>query len=470
MLSKIFVGGFLTIMALVALFVFSLRSCLSKYDERSVKSKPLVFTQNNKTVVFAIVQHDKTTSYRRRGNMVSKSVSSTYFIQTNDGANGNKIAEHKVKKHSDMKSYWVEILGACHNTAWLYIDELLAYNPFTLEKIADKKSIEEKNPFLKDKLPKERRYYKIIDNTILITALDGVTYELSPTTLQASVVGNKESTVEKQRKVLNKELAIIRQENNAAYSRFRENNKQYALGKLALQAYKDSSQVFDNQKKYFASKEDSINTLLKELSNVLTKEDVFVKNRKESINNHPFFNSIKINSDTINNKWFGLFTEVDIEKQTGTFYYNTATAETSNNKFYTAKLIASSNNNWVVAEDKVLNDTHSYLQGGFLLNTEDGMPLHLNQPDGYLIASKNQLGNDGIILLSRIDNNGKQHWQINTGLKEFLAWTKVKNLLYVFGADNKELTSDQINVLHIIDLASGSITTHDYFKDNNRVK
>jgi hypothetical protein len=470
MLSKIFVGGFLAIMALVVLFVFSLRSCLSKYDERSVKSKPLVFSQNEKTMIFTIVQHDKTTSYRQRGNMVSKSISSTYFLQTNDGVNGNKIAELKIKKHSEMKSYWVEVLGACHNTAWLYIDELLAYNPFSLEKIADQKSIEEKNPFLKDKLPKERRYYKLVDNTILITALDGITYELSPITLQASVVSSNESAIEKQKKAMHKELTIVRQQNNAAYSRFRENNRQYALGKLALQVYKDSSNVFDNQKKYLASKEDSINTALKNLNNAIAKEDVFVKSRKESINNHPFFNSIKINSDTINGKWFGLFNEVDIEKQTGTFYYNTATTETSQNKFYTSKLIASSNNNWLVGEDKELYNTHSYLQGGFLLNTEDGMPIHLSQPDGYLIASKNQIGSDGVILLSRIDHNGKQHWQINTGLKEFLAWTKVKNLFYVFGADNKELTGAQINVLHIIDLSSGSSITHDYFVDSNRAK
>ena len=87
-----------------------------------------------------------------------------------------------------------------------------------------------------------------------------------------------------------------------------------------------------------------------------------------------------------------------------------------------------------------------------------------------LIVSKDQVGNEGRIVISRTDTNGKQHWAVNTGLHDFSWWILLNSRLYVFGKDNDNLNSDEINILHVIDINKGGVVTHDYFKNKNRSK
>jgi hypothetical protein len=165
MTKRITITIVLAIALLVFGFIFLLRSCLSQFDERAAiggsssgsASQFLVFEKDGKGVIFSLVQFEKTISYSRNGGMTNKQVSTTYYAQSNDLATAAKLVSQKIKNHREVKNYPIEIMGAAGNQAWVFVGELLAYDPFTLNKTADAAMVEAKNPALKGKLINERR-------------------------------------------------------------------------------------------------------------------------------------------------------------------------------------------------------------------------------------------------------------------------------------------------------------------------
>ncbi len=149
--------GIILAAALIVIgFVYLLKGCLAKYDERFAKPPVLLFEKDGKSVVFAITEFQKTVSYSRKGGMVRKSVNTTYYIQTNDAATAEILAEKKVKKQREIKNHPVEIMGASGDNAWLFMNEPMAFDAFTLELKADKEVLEKKNPSLSGKFPPPR--------------------------------------------------------------------------------------------------------------------------------------------------------------------------------------------------------------------------------------------------------------------------------------------------------------------------
>ena len=190
MLRKLSVRILLITAICVTGFIFLLRGCLSKYDERSALTPALYFEKNNKAVVFSIVKYGQAVSYRSDGGSTYKQLNTNYFIQCNDAETGELIANKKIKHNGDVKFHPVTVMGSGSGKAWVFIGELSAYDPFTLEKIADKAIIEAKNPTLKGKMPDEQRYYKYntATNEILITASDGTKYVFSTVNMLATAI------------------------------------------------------------------------------------------------------------------------------------------------------------------------------------------------------------------------------------------------------------------------------------------
>ncbi|MEQ1677232.1 MAG: PA2928 family protein [Chitinophagaceae bacterium] len=178
----------LGIAVLVLGFIFLLKGCLAKYDERFIKVPALYFEKNGKAVVFSIVEFQKTTSYSRKGNMTQKSVSTSYYVQTNDGATTAFIANKKIKGHRQVKNFPIEMLGASGITAWLFMGEPMAFDAFTLEKKADIAILETANGQLQGKFPAERQFYHFnrADNNVYFTATDGSKWKLDTRTLKAT--------------------------------------------------------------------------------------------------------------------------------------------------------------------------------------------------------------------------------------------------------------------------------------------
>ena len=467
---------------IVALFVvgifFLLRSCLSSHDERasiggnssSSGSQFLLFEKEGKGVIFSLVKFDKAISYSKKGGSIRKSVTSTYYAQANDLTTAAKTATQKIKGHGQVKSYPVEIIGASGNKAWIFAGELMAYDPFTLMKEADATILEEKNPVLKGKLINERRYYNFDNNTqlISITAADGGRYSLNTTTLIATAMDDEDiitdNTAGARIKELDQLTMQIKEQRNAVHERLKESNRLYREKQISLNQYKDSSSLLKVETDRLGKLFDSLGLLAREARTAQRTEEA--NNRKTNARRAGHgFGGMRVNCDTMDGQWYGLFSNEEITKVSQQFDYRTVNDDAARNKLFTAA-ITQKNNNWIIGDEKKKTGNAVYLQGGFLLNRETGLPVHL--PAGFLIVHKDIIGNDGKVQLTSINTNGEQAWTIPTGLKEFYDWQLRGHQLVITGTDNKDLGAGRINLLLVINLQNGAIAAYDFFEDKVR--
>lgn len=470
-------GGAVVIIALIAGFIFLMRGCLSKYDERQALTPALYFEKDGKAIVFTIIQYGKATSYSSGPKGTYKSMSTNYFIQANDAASGELISNKKIKHHSDIKFHPVTVMGAGNGKAWVFIGELLAYDPFTLEKIADREIIEKNNPQLKGKMPEEERYYEFDRNTnaILITATDGMKYLLSTADLKATAIdedGISKNPVEAKMKALKKKEDSLELQYRAGYDRYRGFNRLYSDRKISYAAYEDSTKNFSRLQDSISKRKSDIRDEINDLDN-LQDAAREMESKIESLagSSSKSYSNICTAVDTFNGKWFGLLSTADLEKPDDRFRYRSVYTETARNKFYTASITvkdpAKRSSELMVAAPEKLNEA-VYLQGGFLLDKRTALPIHLKNEEGFIVCYKEKVGNTGNIMLSRIDLEGNTRWVFNCELTEFEDWIYTGNRLIILGRDNKEISSGTANLLLIIDLQSGKAVKHDYFTNKMR--
>lgn len=467
------------IIALVVVgFFFLLRSCLSKYDERAAigggsstsASQFLVFEKEGKGIIFSLVKYEKVVSYSQNGGMINKTVYNTFYAQINDLATAAKISSQKIKSHTQIKAYPVEIIGATDNKAWLFVGELMAYDPFTLTKTADVEILEVKNPVLKGKLINERRYYDFDEETkqITITTADGVKYKLDATSLIATAINEDElntDAAETRIKELEKIARQVREQKQTAYNRFRENNRLFSEKHLSPKQYSDSSKMLEKETSLLGKRLDSLEKLTRDTRDIINQENDLTRTKKNIRRSGGSYSSMKVNCDTMGGSWYGLYTNEGIKKINERFNYESGNDETARNKLFTATLTVK-DKYWIVAEEKRKSGDGFYLQGGFLLNKESGIPFHLS--DGFLLVHKDIIGQEGKIQLTRIRNNGETMWTINTGLKEFFEWQLHGEKLVITGTDNKKLGSGEVNLLLVIEITNGQVVVYDFFEDKMR--
>lgn len=464
------------IIAIIAGFIFLLRGCLSGYDERSALTPALYFEKDGKQVVFSIVEYGKATSYKSGPGGTFKSMSVNYFIQVNDVKTAELITNKKIKHSSDIKFRPVKILGAGNNMAWVFIGELLAYDPFTLEKIADREIIVTKNPQLKGKMPDEERYYEYdrISNSILITATDGLKYLLSTADLKATGIDNDDistTTLVAKIKALKKQEEALDQQYRAGYDRYRAYNQLYSEKKISYAAYLDSGKNFNRLQDSISKWKNNIRNEMSDLDD-LKDADRDIKSKIGNLmGSSKSYSNICTAVDTFNAKWYGLLSAEDLEKPDSRFRYRNVYTETARNKFYHAAVTVKDSTRKAielqVAGPEKLHDA-VYLQGGFLLNKTTALPVHLKNDDGFIVCYKEKVGYSSNIILSRVDLKGNNKWTINTMLPEFKDWIYTGTQLVIQGNDNKEISSSNANLLIIIDLLTGKAVKHDYFTDKMR--
>lgn len=476
MLKKGLFGGAIVLVGLIAGFIFLLRGCLSGYDERSAITPVLYFEKDGKAVVFTIIQYGKATSYSSGPRGTFKSMSTNYYIQCNDATTAELITNKKIKHHSDIKFYPIKMIGGSNNKAWVFIGEILAYDPFTLEKVADKEIIADKNPQLKGKMPDEERYYTYdnISNTILITATDGMKYSLSTASLLATAIDDdliSKSPAEARIKQLKKQEDSLEQQYRAGYDRYRAFNKLYSDKKISYAAYDDSTRFFRQQQDSVSKWKSFISAAIRDLDDLQDANREIQNKIEDLMRGSKNYSSICTKVDTVNGKWYGLLSAADLEKPETRFRYEPVYAETARNRLYTAattvKDPAKKAIELVIGKPEKLEDA-VYLQGGFLLNKSTALPVHLANNAGFIVCYKEKVGNAGSIMLSAVDFAGKSKWSVNTMLTEFEDWIFTGSRLVILGRDNKEISSGNANLLISIDLQNGKAVKHDYFTQKMR--
>lgn len=161
---------------------------LAGMDQRH-KVGPVVVTKDGSLIT--VVENEKTTSYSRRGNFTTRSVSSTYSLQSNRVNDGNRITEAELGSGRGMIRHSPQLLGYTPPLIWVLTDRLKGFDAATLKEVASEKTLSEKNPTLAGKFVHDSAYGKFyrVDPSgkhLLLTTNDGYNYTIDPKTLIAT--------------------------------------------------------------------------------------------------------------------------------------------------------------------------------------------------------------------------------------------------------------------------------------------
>lgn len=465
-------SAILFIALLVMGFIYLLRGCLSKYDERSALPRVLYFKKDTQSVVFSIVKFEKATSYSQKGGFISKSVSTNYFIQTNNATTGAKINQEKVKHHRDIKTFPVEIMGASDGIAWIFMGEPMAFDPFTLEKLADMKILEQKNPPLKGKFPSERRYYRfdMTDHHLYITANDGSGWVMDTKTMIATAHESEpgETTLSREVKKLEKLLKENQVLQDSLFEqKMRRPSRLLAAKEIDVSTYRRMMEGFNAERTLLYKMRDSLQDL-KSKTEKLERAGSDIQKKIESLNERTstHFSQLKVNADTMNGQWFGLYNKKEMEDLYDRFQYQSVYNETARRQLYSSAYEWSKFGDAIIRKDNAAlqNPASYFLDGGFLLSKETGRPIQIS-PGVFLVIYKDQVGNEGKMQVACVKKDGSVNWTADSGLKSWQDYIYTGQQLLIIGTDNKELSGDNCNVLLCVDLRTGRSVRYDYFTD-----
>lgn len=471
--KKILFGGVTVAIAIGLGIFFLIRGCLSKFDEKYAITPSLLIKKDGKNIVFSITKYEKTTSYSRNGGMVRKTVNTSFYIQTNDGNTAELIKEKKVKNSRAVKNYPVEVLGSNNGQAWIFLNEPMAFDVMTLEKTADIEMMEEKNPVLKGRFPNERQYYSFSSNGahLYVTAKDGSKWEIDTKTLLASPskATHAESQFERSIEAIE---TLLKKNGEAADSNYHQHKAlaidQLREKKITNTQYEEISRRYYQVRERLDKERDSLWKLQRHFEeNKRAFEDW--ERRLESLNRTNIsYNQILINQDTVNSHWIGVYAAEEFEKLNPRISISSLNDETASRSLYFGNYQITNNNNAEIDKTSVQKIAGSFLDGGLLLDKTTAKPINIETKNAFVIVFKNQIGREGTIMLTVAGPQIKSSWTLNTGLTEWADWKYIGNMLYVWGTDNKNLSSGEVNLLHCINLENGSMKTYDFFKKSTR--
>ncbi|HEX2608075.1 MAG TPA: PA2928 family protein [Flavisolibacter sp.] len=471
-MKKVLFGGVLSTAVFIFLFMFLLKGCLSQYDERCAVPPLLYFEKNGQQMVFSVVRYEETDSYSSGGGITQKSVTNHYYLQTNKIPESGKNSSKEVFGPKGNKRARVEVLGGTARQAWVFAGELRAYDPFTLNLIADAQILEQKFPQLKGKLPSEKQFYQFdpASRNIRFTATDGSVWQLKTEDLSLELMedGELPTALEQQMQVVRDRQEQVGKEQTSAmqvYMQLVRNNKSLKRGELDKGA-----KFYYDQRKLIDWQQDSLRTALAALQ-VQLQHQRDVRNKLQTIQRYsPDYTGLFINQDTAGGEWFGLYAPQELKDLTETIQLQSAYSRNARRQLYNSGYHAESpyNTVWEKNTAVTLSGNHIFLDGGFLLDAQSGQIIRLKNPDGYLLVYKDKIGTEGTVIVCRIDRKGMVSWQKETHLKNWNQWLVTPTQLVVLGMDNEELSSGDANVLLSIDLASGNSSVYDFFKDQIR--
>lgn len=432
-------------------FFFLMRGCLSRWDSYGVVGWPGI--SEDETSMVIVKSYNQTTSYSRNGGFVRKSYSTTYYLEKIDLLTGKVVKKTKLMSQRKLKNGPLDCYGGYKNKLWVFASTLRAYDMNTLEQAVKLEDIENKNPELKGKLPIEKTYYNAHLNLgyITITALDGDKYNIMLDDLHAEPVEDTKATFEE----FNTD---IKNQKNAIQAKF-DSLDQAARGK-------DYYKMYELQYKYrqqlYASR-DSLNAVEE------NAKEVFDYNREvlEDIEEFDSFFSGDIRKwctsrDTMGGYGFLLLKD----KPTGDYFdlrnFNYMGSESDKAAIYKMKLEMNSKAHSSYDRIKVVSTEtfkDRYLQGGIMVNYKTAKAYQTTDPSGYIIFSRNIIGKDGKLLVSRIDTNGKQLWQTNTLMDfelVFAVATKVHLIVLGYNDLDNKPAFGGADGLRIIELKTGN--------------
>jgi hypothetical protein len=449
--------GMVVIGGIVLGFIFLMRSCLSKFDTFGTVGWPGV-TDDQKSLVI-VKSYSKTNSYSSKNGMTHTSYSTTYYLERIDMATGKVEKKTKLMSHGKIKKGTLECYGGYKNRLWIFANFLRAYDMNTLEQTVKVEDIEAKNPQLKGKMPVESQYYDAHLNLgyITITALDGDKYRVMLDDLHAELIDPEEDSFEKFSKDFEKQKMVIQAridsvEDANRNTNYKDYDKVYAQRDIFYKMNDSLRAMEENAREIFQAKRN----LLRELEEFDTWSSTDIDDwiiMQDTAAGKGFM----LNKQEPNDKNFGLASSISmgLESDKVKLYRMDIEPNKSSHSTY---------DDYNVLKTETLGDAR-YLQGGLLRNYKTGGIQQLKNPGGFIIFSRDIIGNKGKLMVTRVDLNGKKIWEIDAQMSFKLSFAMATdNYLVIYGIANVEkkpsfATSD---ALRIIELKTGALVAVKY--------
>ena len=446
------------IISLVVAFFFLIRGCLSKWDSFGSVGWPGI--TNDQTTLVIVKSYSKTQSYSNQGGMVHKSYSTTYYLEQIDLATGELKKKKKLISQSRIKKGALNCWGGFNDLLWVYANGIKAYNMKTLELEFKEEDIETKNPQLKGKLPTEQQYYDAHINLgyITITALDGDKYNLFLTDMKAMLIDPDMDNPEKfedmykeQRELVNKKIDSL---NGLVYDHSNYNKYQQLL---------KEREVYYKQRDSIDRLKENAREDFQDMKSLIREQEGFSPWSSSRIDNW------LINKDTFNRSAFVLDKDMPSNSNFDLTNYSSLGNESQKVNLFKLGLEVNPESHSSYDKFKVTKVEKSgdlrFLQGGILRSYHTARAYHLKDPDGYIIFSRDIIGKDAKLLVTRVSLDGKQIWQTNALMSFDVKFADVtKDYLIITGIINQDKApSFSVNdALRIIDLKSGNLISVKY--------
>jgi hypothetical protein len=435
----------LFIIGIVVTFIFLLHGCLSKHDEYSISSIAESFSTPKGMVITFLKCHFNVNSYSSSNGTTSISGSNRYYLETRDAATLELINCTKLKRPEKDKRQQPYLIGRDDHLVWIYYGELLGIDPISHSVVCSADTIASRSAALKSMLPEESQYYRYdysLDR-LVVTARNALKYVI-----------NDDFTVTPLDEVLPGEMndfPEFRQMQEAS-ELFREKRWDRSFPKAELIRLSDSIKAL---KLIIDHKNDSLEQFKKQLA----------RRPREAKKEYSFRYDMLTKGTVIDSLLFALEPQQpDNERY---FSFSSASTNDVRNHLYRCtytktrehrgKLSSVESGYWEPVAPK-----QSFLNGGFLVNSETRQPIRLDQPSGWLICGSTEVGRESPILLTRISDEGDILWSTNVPAAAFRDMNVTDTGLILYVEHDKRLDEDhQSDIIYRIDLASGTLIQSD---------
>jgi hypothetical protein len=437
-------------------FVFLMRSCLSQWDTYGTIGWPGI-SEDQKTMVI-VKSYSKTNSYSNKNGMTHKSYSTTYYLEKIELSSG-KITEKKtLMHHRKIKNGSLACYGGYQNKLWIFANDLRAYDMNSLEQAIKLEDIETKNPSLKGKMPTEQHYYDAHLNLgyITITATDGDKYRIMLEDLHAELIDEEANSYKNFNAKFKKENEIIAAKIDSLNAIYRNDYKKYeqiSPQRNILYAKQDSlRKMEDNARELFTVQQDLLRNLEK-FDPSSTNDVRYWVTMKDTLNGNAFVMS----KDAPDDKNFSLYGMDNLGSEDDKVKLSKLgiTVNPKSNSYY---------DDYTVTKTETFKDLR-FLQGGMMIDYRTGGAFHTSNPNGFIIFSRDIIGNKGKLLVTRIDENGKKIWQTDALMSYKINFTTATpDYLIICGVidQDKSPSFASGDAVRIIDLKTGSLISVKY--------
>jgi ASC-1-like (ASCH) protein len=439
-------------------FVFLMRSCLSQWDTFGTMGWPGV-TEDQKSLVI-IKSYSKTNSYSQNNGMTHISQSTTFYLEKIDLTTGKVSKKKKLMNQRKIKNGGLQCYGGYKNRLWVFANNLRAYDMNTLEQVVKLEDIENKNPQLKGKLPVENHYYDAHINMgyITITALDGDKFNIMLDDLHAELIDPDQDSFNEFSSGFQKEKEALKFRMDSLEKSYYSSNISRKYDEMSkkrdeIYAKLDSIQKIEENARELFDANNDLKTALEDFGTwsnsdiggwVIMKDTTagygyILKKDEPSDKYFDLSNFSSLGSESDKVKLYRMQLEINKESRSRYDDYNVIKTETLG--------------------------TDKYLQGGFMRNYRTAKIQQLKNPDGFIIFSRDIIGNKGKLLVTRIDLNGKKLWQTNALMSFDVTFTTATpSHLIICGVFDQEKQPSYANsdALRIIDLKTGAVTSVKY--------